>query len=376
MVREATTQKFRGVEELKTKVNKLDQPFTCGLTLNLKVAIGYRNNQLVAIPVDSDGDPPDDVQDMEIVELDFPADHFRGVVNRQRIQQLVSNQLNMYGEVDLPEPEDVEGLPWHTATKAYTPIDPREAYSNMAEALENEGLDVYGEIRTYRRVGDIVIDVLLNEENVEVGDGDITVGFQTGTNHFGTSSLWSRTLAVTPDTEFRALTDKDTFRHTGDANGKAKKYWENTVHSIKNRTKELKHNIEAAMNHVVDFTKKDYGLPVFYYHLGLNASKYHESAAATALVHSNYSYKIDAWKLYFSAAQTLTNEAHGSKDGQQVEQYYRAINRLLERPILTEDEVNEAFVTTEEAGDESHDKIPEDVDEAAESVRDLQTSPL
>jgi hypothetical protein len=114
---------------------------------------------------------------------------------------------------------------WNVPTTGYTIINPLDAWEGMETAIRDEGLgdEVFGEIRTYDGGGEMHIDLLFDNYQIEYTDDEdgrdpIVLGIRTGMDFTGSTALYFEGFAQDTrcDNSIRSITEEKVFRHVGE----------------------------------------------------------------------------------------------------------------------------------------------------------------
>ena len=248
---------------------------------------------------------------------------------------------------------------FHIPTDRYTIINPLEAYGPLEAVLREETYDevplgdlVFGEVREYRRGGEVHLDLLFDEFAVDLpthGEA-ITMGLASGYDFFGSHAVYAEGIARDGvcANSIRALTDRETVRHVGET-GTFSEWWLARLEALELLVDELHMAIEAAQAVVVDFTQVDYDLEGFFALLGF-PDYLATHAAGDALANATDPLRIDGWTLHSGATYALTHHFTG-REGAAFDAYVRAANDLLFNPSVAVEEVEIAAKTVAADGE-------------------------
>ncbi len=226
---------------------------------------------------------------------------------------------------------------FHIPTERYTIINPVEAYGPLEAVLREETLDgvvlgdiVFGELRQYRRGGEVHLDLLFDGFAVDLPDRrePITMGLASGYDFFGGHAVYAEGIARDGvcANSIRALTDRETVRHVGET-GTFSEWWLARLEALELVVDELHVAIEDAQAVVVDFTAVEYDLDGFYSRLGF-PDYLATHAAGDALANAADPLRVDGWTLHSGATYALTHHFTG-REGSAFDGYVRLANDLL-----------------------------------------------
>lgn len=244
---------------------------------------------------------------------------------------------------------------WHIPTGAYADINPMEAYAPLVQELldypvDNEGnIDqadflgingAYGEVRTYRRGGEVHFDMFLPAFNVG-GDGEpLVLGIQSGYDYFGSTALYTEIIAHdhASNAVLRSLTDRRSRRHVQSRNKQNRKdalseihqWWGEEIARLEAVTDTLFQVVVDASAFEVDLS----GIPRSPMHVyrAMGLPKSLSQAAEANLSSQKFTMQASAWDYYIALAQAVTQDYQAKDDGQALRRVVRTSNRILFDP--------------------------------------------
>ena len=262
--------------------------------------------------------------------------------------------------------ENVDPL-WHIPTDNYSIINPKEAYEPLCREAESRGIgySAFGEVREYRRGGEVHMDIMFTEHEVDIENDPIAVGFTTGYDFFGDTALYVTGYAQDSAcvNSIRELTEKEVKKHVGDLDD-LQTWWSGHLDAVQGITDDLTQMIIEASETEVDFTELPFDVEGFYMLMGL--PKYISDAAASDALSGVSEWDMDMWSLHSGATYALAHEFQG-RDGQTLEQYHRMANDILFNPAEVLEQIKGEFSKRVERQKKAQEMTQGD-DEVDESI--------
>lgn len=275
--------------------------------------------------------------------------------------------------VDNPSerPRSMTDPVWSLATRTYTAATPDDLRGPLVDQLEDEDIDVFGQLRLTRDGGTMHMDLFFEDDRhkVEYDEMSQTLGISTGHDYYGGTRQYAEVIALDTDDDLRksghhvlrGITDPKKRKHTGDAPDEIKDWWTVVLETTEKASETLFGVVTDAMAYEIDIGSLPCTIEEFLEHLGLPNGRgvdVAENAAQRALdtVEGGY----DAYHLHRASMHALEDEYDG-KDTRTFVNYTANANDLLFNPALAErkvvksilDEIDEEQTTFADGDDES-----------------------
>jgi len=289
---------------------------------------------------------------------------------------------------------------WQIATDSYSTINPRDAYRPLYLCLQKRGEEdnVIGWVEFSDWGGSVDIFLLFTDKSIDnpTGDGKMYAGLQTGYDFSGGRAFETKLFGYNPSENIRFwnLGERRSRRHIGDPNNAEHErdnnrmpiqdWWENGLSELSLWVDSLVEDIEFALEHIVDFSGKEFGIQEFYEYLDFpNSYIDPETDNRTGAVER--ARKIDGgdseysvWTLYYAMTRCLEKEFQGEnkRTSTQFQAYAQVSTRILRRPLLTMSNIEREHRRQQE--DETKQTQPEkalgngDDDVDPDSLTDIQ----
>ena len=238
------------------------------------------------------------------------------------------------GRADAPQ----HTAAWHVASRDYEPADALDAYGALLDTLrESEYETVYGTVSTYRNGGSVVIELLIDDLRFSTSDDradEWVLGFETGYDYFGRTSIWSSLTARSTATgaAMRRLSDRFSQPHRGDnMEDNLRAYFESILSRTEQLDDVLYQVVAEAREYEIPLAELPIDLGTFVTELGF-PSIYGELADKYTRKHGRPS----AYDLYRAVTHILTEEFKGKKNGDALRRYASNANALLFNPASAE----------------------------------------
>jgi hypothetical protein len=246
---------------------------------------------------------------------------------------------------------DPNDAAWHIPTSNYDIVNPLDAYKPLVRAYlevaeKSSVQNVCGEIREYRNGGEVHMDVFFTDVTVPAGpDSDdtldeIVLGLQSGYDFFASTKLYSKVVAVDPNTEviMRDLSERRSRRHvkpsdeTGTTAHDVAKWWSVELDRLETVSETLFEVIYDAQSYDVDFSEFPQSPRDFYVALDVPDGLAKSAHSYLTGGSESDSVTVDMWELYSALAHVVTNEYNVKDDGGALADKVQIANTILFRP--------------------------------------------
>lgn len=327
------------------------------------------------------------------------TNRFTALVDPERIEEQ-SRKAGVSDEADGDVSAGDDPL-FHVPSHNYTIINPSQVYSPLETVLRDEEYDdgtgnsvslgdiVFGEIRQYRRGGEVHMDLMFNGMDVDLPerarDADsgghaagstapLTMGLTTGYDFFGGQAVYVEGFAQDGycSNSIRSLTDKQVVRHFGEVNDFTE-WWEAILEEVQLLSNDLYDLIIDAQEITVDFREVPFGVTDLYELLDL-PDYLAARAADDARANAADPFEMDLWTLYSGGTYALSHFYRG-REGNTLDAHSRTINDLLMNPAVSVSRIKDAYITREANRDDEQDSLDaEGLKAATADIEKLETS--
>jgi hypothetical protein len=268
-------------------------------------------------------------------------------IETERFQSVVSpDKLRKWAKADGDSDDTLEDPLWHVPTKKYSIVTPTTAYQHLEEAIRDEGHgdEVFGEIREYKKGGEVHMDVLFDAFQIDYTDDDngrdpIVLGVRTGYDFFGSQALYFEGFAQDTrcSNSIRAITEKKTIRHVGKVD--LEEEVEEVLEEMELMTSRLAELIELAEDIEVDMLEMNFSEPFDhdddyrgFYELAGFPSYLARDAANHARSRTDNPYLPDMTAMWDGATYALTHSYSGGENTSTAQEYMSVANDMVMNP--------------------------------------------
>ena len=226
---------------------------------------------------------------------------------------------------------------WTTASSEYKPVTAADAYAPLRDVAHDRGLgDAYGSVECYRVGGEAVFEVLFDDVRHEVRgtDRELVLGFETGYDHYGRSSLWATLCAYDTDTgaALRGLSERYTRAHRGkDVTDGLGEWFETMLERVEKLDDTLTQVVGEAREYEVPMSDVPLTVAEWYESQGFPAS--YADLAAERLTNHRTPTAFDLW---LAMSDTITTEFDGKRGGSAIRGHATRVNDILYSPPSAE----------------------------------------
>jgi hypothetical protein len=278
------------------------------------------------------------------------TDRFQSVYSPDKLRQWAEND-----EFTDEEGSFIDAL-WHIPSKDYAIVNPLDAWGPLENAIREEDLgdEVFGEVREYKSGGEVHMDLLFDNYQIEYTDDDdgrdpIVLGIRTGYDFFGGTALYFEGFAQDTrcDNSIRSITDQKVFRHVGDQEDLEEEITDilGELGVMTNRLAEL---IELAEDIELDLLQMDFAEPFdhsdnmrAFYELCDFPSYLASEAADHARMRADNTFTPNMTDVWDGATYALTHHYRGGENTSRANELIDTANDFIYNPSLAVDQVEE-----------------------------------
>jgi len=292
----------------------------------------------------------------------YPVDGFGALVNPQWI--------------DNPEavPRDIDSAVWHVPTVNYRLLTHDTVFGMLDAAVQYSEYDNrFGVVRTRREGAEAHLDMFFDELHMEVDGKDIYIGLSTGNDYCGKVRVYVDVIAlvVTEGSSYtmRHLIDRETRRHSGDAEDEIRSFYEDSLERIDGAIGKIRDIVGESMHYTLPLDELYIDSDDVYGALGLPDTRPNKVATAAAdrlETITPSSRNPTAWHCYRAGMWAIENR-YSVRDTTASKKHMSSINQWLFNPAQAE---KQAIAHVADRMREDSESLDVDIEDEAAALRE------